>query len=90
MLMNDQHVRKLARLLAARVRRETVSIKNDQDQVQIEMLYNMALSRRANKREMALGLQALLTLERQLEDREAALATYCHTLLNSAAFVYVD
>jgi len=41
--------------------------------------------------ERRLGIEALRELEEEWRDRPGrALETYCHTVLNSAAFVYVD
>ena len=54
-------------------------------------VYQLALSRLPTAEERRLGIE---TLEKLVDDwqgdRQAALETYCHTILNSAAFIYID
>ncbi|MFP6601118.1 MAG: DUF1553 domain-containing protein, partial [Pirellulaceae bacterium] len=96
MLMNNRHVRELAGSFAARV--EKVLAEQDQAVVRskawdarVETVYQLALSRLPTTAERRLGVE---TLEKLVADwqgnRQAALETYCHTILNSAAFIYID
>jgi hypothetical protein len=98
-LMNNWMVEQLASDFAKRVRRDA---GNDRAK-QIEQVYLIALSRTPTAEEKKLSLEALETLagawEKQLsakgkperdEIEQKALATYCHAILNSAAFLYVD
>jgi len=98
-LMNNGMVEQLAAEFAKRVRRSA----GGQPTRQIDAVYLIALSRTPTAEEKKLGLEALEALadewEKQLStagilDRDAAelkaLATYCHAILNSAAFLYVD
>jgi len=98
-MMNAGMVHDLARHFAERVIRKsgTDSAK------QIEQVYLIALTRLPSEEEKQVGLDALGKLRdkwaKQLSDSgksdtEAAtlkaLATYCHAIMNSAAFLYVD
>ena len=69
----------------------------------IERVYRIALSRPPTDEEKQVGLEALArfaerwakpTAAGDKPDQEAiavkALTTYCHTVMNSAAFLYVD
>jgi hypothetical protein len=63
----------------------------------VEWVYRIALGRMPNAEEERIGSEALaqLTVQwgKQVSAEEAprrALATYCHAILNSAAFLYVD
>jgi hypothetical protein len=93
-LMNDGTVERLAGDFARRVGREA----GDDPPARVERAYRVALGRPPGDDEKAVGVAALrkLTEEwaRQLPDAEAArlkaLTTYCHALVNSAAFLYVD
>jgi cytochrome c553 len=93
-LMNNGMVQRLAEDLARRVRRQAGT-----DPVrQVEGVYLIALSRLPNDEEKQLGVRALAQLAdewlKQPSDADSAelraLTTYCHTILNSAAFLYVD
>jgi cytochrome c553 len=98
-LMNNGMVEQLAAELAKRVRRDAGGYSDRQ----VDAVYMTALSRAPSTEERKLGVAALEALadewEKQLSatgdpDRELAelkaLATYCHAILNSAAFLYVD
>jgi cytochrome c553 len=93
-LMNNGMVQGLAEDFARRVRREAGTDPTKQ----IERVYLTALSRPPTEEEKQLGLSALTRLTEQWkkhrpEADEAALqalTTYCHAILNSAAFLYVD
>ena len=91
-LLNDPTVRQLAESLAERVRREAGS---DPDR-RIEQAYWIVLNRPPTSEEQAVSRQALERLEKSgdntggKEVAEQALAKFCHTLLNSAGFLYID
>ena len=91
-LMNNGMVHRLAAAFAERVTREAGA----DPAKQVERAYWIALSRPPLEEERNVGLDAL----RKLTDgwaktgRETAsakaLATYCHAIINSAGFLYVD
>jgi hypothetical protein len=64
----------------------------------VKQVYLTALSRPPTEEEMQLGLTALARLTASWSKQDTnpdtaalhALTTYCHTILNSAAFLYVD
>ena len=91
-LLNDPTVRELAASLAERVRREAGS----DPARRIEQAYWIVLNRPPTSEEQSVSRQALETLEESAENTggkkvvEQALAKFCHTLLNSAGFLYVD
>lgn len=96
-LMNNGMVRQLATAFAQRV-----AAQAEDATAQVERAILLAYSRPATSQERQQGVQALdeLTaawrdhLQSQGEDdadaRQRALASYCHALLNSAEFLYVD
>jgi hypothetical protein len=98
-LLNNAMVEQLAADFAKRVRHDA---GNDTDR-QIETIYLIALSRLPTADEKKLGREALALFADGWEkyfaaagkpDRAAAelkaLATYCHAIMNSASFLYVD
>jgi mono/diheme cytochrome c family protein len=91
-LMNDGLVRQLAGAFAGRVAREAGADPAGR----IERAYRIALSRPPTAEERTVGLHALAELTRawtgrgQEDPSGRALATFCHALLNSAAFLTVD
>jgi hypothetical protein len=90
-LMNNGMVEQLAGELARRVTRE---VGTDPDR-QVNRVYWIAYSRPPDPTERALGVSALARLAEQWgrghpESAQRALATYCHAILNSAEFLYVD
>ncbi len=97
-LMNDAAVRQLARQFADRVLREAGT---DPDQ-QIHRVYEVALSRPPSSEELEACVQTLerLTAESSKsstagttsneEAGQRALSVICHTIMNSAAFLYID
>ena len=89
-LLNDSHIRELAGSLAERVRQ---TAGNDLHH-QIDQAYWIALSRPPKRREkeasLALMQQANRALGSRAEARAQTLTKFCHTILNSAAFVYID
>ncbi len=84
-LMNNGMVQTLAEHFARRVRKEAAEDPGRQ----IEWVYLAALSRPPNEEERQIGLAALARLSGKCGP-ETALTTYCHAILNSAAFLYVD
>jgi hypothetical protein len=98
-LMNNRMVHDLAEQLARRVRREAGS----DPAKQIDRTYLIALSRHPSDEEKQVGLRALGKLADEWArqpavpgkpDKEAAglkaLTTFCHAVVNSASFLYVD
>ncbi len=98
-LMNNGMVHRLAEQFAQRVRRET----GTDPARQIERVYLIALSRLPSKEEKRVALDSLDKLTRQWTshlavsgqpDNDAAglraLTTFCHAIVNSAGFIYVD
>ncbi len=76
-LMNNGMIDDLADSLAKRV----VELAGSDPKQQIEKLYWIALSRPPDEEERKLSLEGLAKL---------SLARLCHTMLNSAAFLYID
>jgi len=99
-LMNNSMIHDLSRDFANRVQKE---VGND-DYAQVERVYRIALSRLPSDEERELGLKTLSSLTEQWKQDLArqkkkpakneanmrALANFCHTILNSAAFIYID
>ncbi len=95
-LMNNGMVEQLAGDFAKRVRRDA----GDDRGKQIDLVYLIALSRAPTDEERQFGRDALRELtaawEKQLTSssrdtiEQKVLSTYCHAILNSAAFLYVD
>jgi hypothetical protein len=95
-LMNNGMVQDLAEQFARRVIREAGGDAGKQ----IEQAYWLALSRAPNDEERRIGLESLAVFEEKWlsqptgsnkqADRQKALTTYCHAILNSASFLYVD
>ncbi|MFH1300585.1 MAG: DUF1553 domain-containing protein, partial [Planctomycetota bacterium] len=91
MLLNNKRVHSLSSAFASRVRNMLADQYKDDFKAQIDLVYQLALSRSPTAEEQRLGqetLQELKTLWK--ENPQAALDTYCHTILNSAAFLYID
>ena len=98
-LMNDSMIRELAASLAARVKREA----GLEPRRQIDRVYLIALSRPPTEEERKISLDKLTQLTaawsrnvastavpREQDAGMRALFTFCHTVLNTAAFIYVD
>ena len=91
LLMNNRHVRDLANSIARRVSRLAQARRQVDPERSVEAVYGLALTRRPSEAERQLGVDILKKLEAEWRGQpQAALETYCHTLLNSAAFLYVD
>jgi mono/diheme cytochrome c family protein len=92
-LMNNGSVQRLAEAFAQRLRREAGADPSRQ----VERAYLIALGRAPGAEEKQLSLDALARLTERwagTADRDTAarnaLTSYCHALVNSAAFLYVD
>ncbi|MCA8997037.1 MAG: PSD1 domain-containing protein [Planctomycetaceae bacterium] len=91
MLMNHDRIRQLARDFATRVQERTVDPSRELREAQVEAVYQTALSRMPTDIERQLGIQFLKQAQQQWQgNSNSALETYCHTILNSAAFLYID
>jgi hypothetical protein len=91
MLKNNEHVYALAKAFAERVQRLLVTQDQRGAGKQVDLVYQLALSRLPSDHERQIGIDALHELEAAWDgDANSALETYCHTMLNSAAFLYVD
>ena len=96
-LMNNDTIRQLSVSFAKRVMVEATDMEE-----QIQWIYQTALSRPATPQELKIGHSTLTQLEQKWSDhlksqnkstldaQQMALKTYCHTLMNSAAFLYID
>lgn len=88
MLINNGHVYDLATAFAQRVMAE---IEVDDHRSKIEAVYHRAVSRPPSEEELRLGLAALQQFETVWPgDPVKGLQAFCHTIFNSAAFVYID
>jgi mono/diheme cytochrome c family protein len=84
LLMNNRRVRELADALALRVSEDSAAEK-------VVSVYRIALSRNPTEEEKILGVKTLTKLQSKWgDDANGALSAYCHAILNSAAFLYVD
>jgi len=90
MLMNNQHIRDLAAAFADRVDKSLTGKKTGAA-AQVTTVYHLALSRSPSEEELRMGVDTLKDLKLDWRgDKNGPLITYCHTILNSAAFLYVD
>jgi hypothetical protein len=98
-LLNDTAVREMAAQFADRVHQ----VAGDEPTRQVQRIYWTVLSRPPNAEEQAACVQTLMRLAeewtRQLatsgnpsksEAAQKALTTLCHTVINSAVFLYID
>jgi hypothetical protein len=91
-LMNNGMIQRLAENFAERVSREAGSDPSSQ----VERVYLIALGRPPSEAEKKVGVAALQRFAETWTKQPAgaagtkALATYCHAIVNSAAFLYVD
>lgn len=84
LLLNNKRVRSLADSLASR-------LESGSPAEQVEEIYRICLSREPTPDERSHGISALAELHSQWPGKPGnALAAYCHAILNSAAFLYVD
>ena len=96
-LMNNTMLQKQPRHLAERVHTEVGANPYQQ----VERIYRVSLSRPPSEIERKLGQNTIAELTKQWENHlggeatdgegaRRALAKYCHTIINSAAFLYID
>ena len=85
-LMNNGLVKQLADSLADRVQREA----GDDPQKQVETLYWLAWSRLPSAEEGKASLETLQQLKMLNTAGTRPLAKLCHTVINSASFIYID
>jgi len=96
-LWNDTAIRQLASRFAERMERASGDAKS------IEQIYQTALGRSPSSAELAASHEMLEKLTAgwlktsgsadvaaQANARQRAMATFCHTILNSAEFLYLD
>ena len=89
LMMNNERVHELAEAFATRV--QYLAGDAASEDAIVNLVYNMALSRSPDDEERRHGLTALSQLNDAWNgDETAALTTYCHTILNSAAFLFID
>lgn len=88
-LMNNALIDNLARSFAERV----VCVAGVEPAMQIERAYAVALGRMPDAEEKQAGLDALRALSAAWAEAPGglkALTTYCHAIMNSAGFLYID
>ncbi len=91
MLMNNDRIRELASTFARRVESLLDEENKHDPKAKVDLVYHLALSRPPSEKERKLGTLTLKEMESAWNGQEgSALETYCHTILNSAAFLYVD
>lgn len=96
MLMNNARIRELSSELAGRIIEETEQRKHGRrddshHEAWIRLVYETALTRQPGTEELGLGLTTFDRLTEAWDgDQRKALETFCHTILNSASFLYVD
>jgi len=92
-LLNNAMVENLSEIFAQRVRKEV----GEAPDKQIDKAYWIALSRPPTEDEKVESLQALSRFKSMQKSQQSppegdrkALASFCHALVNSAAFLYID
>jgi hypothetical protein len=89
-LLNDKTVHNLAGLFADRIQREAGDDVNEQ----IDSAFRIALGREPSAGEAQRSSDFIMGVESEWKEsadpRAKALADFCHTLINSAAFLYID
>ncbi len=97
-LLNNGMIHQLAEHFAERVRREA----GPDRMKRVERVYWIAMSRAPSVEEKEIGVEALRRLTERWEKHLAAaktdpdaagrkaMATFCHAIMNSAGFLYVD
>lgn len=89
LLLNNSRIWELSASLAERVRKHAGPMREPGKLV--NAVYQLALSRPPETEERRFGIEALRELQNAWrDDPRAALESYCHTILNSAAFIYID
>ena len=94
-LLNNDRVSELADSLAERIVAEAGD--DPEDSKIVETIYHITFSREPTSVEYQVSIDSIDTLREQWSQtgnaetvNQRALATYCHTILNTAAFLYVD
>ena len=89
-LLNDGVIHQLAGRFAQRIAREAGGDLDDQ----VNLAYRVALTREPTASEARSARKFIETLQAKWKAGESppemALADFCHTLINSAAFLYID
>ena len=95
-LLNNKRIHQLAGIFAARVLEEA----GTEEEKQVRRAYLLAASRPPEKAELESALAGLKALEKKwlAQEKEAeqgdasrrALENFCHALINSASFLYID
>lgn len=87
-LLNNSSVHELAQHFADRIQNEA----GDDPREQLKAVYRWAYSAEASEEELANDLQVLAELHEAwgAGHEQSALASYCHAVLNSARFLYVE
>jgi hypothetical protein len=98
-LLNNAMVHELARHFADRVFDAEPDQNEEKAQVRIRSVYRLALSRFPTAEEQGAAMEALTKLQARWRitdgatDESAArkaLASFCHAIMNSAEFLYID
>ncbi len=90
-LLNNARVRELAASMAERVEALAEGSGGDPLAARVAAAHRLAMGRPPTPGESATGEEALAQLAAEWSGDDArALETYCHALLNSAAFLYLD
>ncbi len=97
-LVNNARIHRWAGDFAERVLDQTTANETDPESQWVRLVYRMALGRSPTPEEQTEGRDVLAELRqlwRRSESSEAdasrrALTTFCHTIINSAEFLYVD
>lgn len=89
LLKNNNRIHFLASVFADRVR-NAMGDEVSPDAL-VKTVYRLALNRDPSSEEARLGKAALKELEKEWRgEKKRALDSYCHAILNSAAFLYID
>lgn len=104
LLLNNQQVRELAQSFARELEQlitdqHGINQQNNESKLDqqnhwrhiIDLAYQTSLSRWPTEQEANLGIQTLQMFTNQWNgDASKALESYCHVLMNSASFLYID
>lgn len=92
-LMNNDRVRSLAGNIAARIEDTLIDEGESAPDsgAKVDAVYHLVLSRPPGKEERRIGIETLIKLQKEWPgNSRGPLEAYSHTLLNSAAFLYID
>ena len=91
LMKNNAHVHELSRSLAQRIHAQLEHAETATSDDRISLAFQLALNRLPSPAELEISRQALEEFRLAWNtDEHQALISYCHTLLNSAAFLYID